>query len=117
MLNASWLVIRQRHLLAIAEWDLTMTKYGDSFAFGGCYIVNKERGKGYGRKIRKAIFARVKPPRSIGIISGLPRAEGMKKREGFHSQFYGVLILFDIPTTIAYLSVTSIRSPVKNQTH
>ena len=45
----------------------TMAKYGDSFAFAGCYIVSKEyRGKGYGRKIRKVTFARVKPPRSIG---------------------------------------------------
>jgi len=93
---------------------VTMAKYGDRFAFAGCYIVSKEcRGKGYGRKIRKAIFARVKPPRSIGIISGLPQAEEMNKREGFHSQFYGALFLFNIPTTIAYFSETSIRSPVK----
>ena len=37
----------------------------------------------------------------------------MNKQEGFHSQFYGALFLFDIPTTIAYFSETSIRSPVK----
>ena len=67
---------------------LTMAKYGDSFAFGGCYIVNKEyRGKGYGRKLRKAIFARVRPPRSIGIISGLPQAEEMNKRGDFTVSF------------------------------
>lgn len=29
-----------------------MVKYGDSFVFGGCYIVSNEyRGKGYGRMI------------------------------------------------------------------
>jgi len=93
---------------------ITMTKYGDSFAFGGCYIVSKEyRGKGYGRKIRKAVFARVRPPRSIGIISGLPQSEEMNKREGFHSQFYGALFVFNIQTTMAFFPETSKRFPVK----
>ena len=93
---------------------VTMTKYGDSFAFGGCYIVSKEyRRKGYGRKMRKAVFARVRPPRSIGIITGLPQSEEMRNREGFHSQFYGALFVFNIQTAIAFFPETSKRFRVK----
>ena len=42
---------------------MTMAKYGDRFAFGGCYFVSKEfRGREYGKKIYDAAIA-------IGSIS------------------------------------------------
>ena len=50
---------------------INFTKYGDSFALGGCHIVKEEyRGKRYGGKILNAAMASVKP-RSIGMVSAL----------------------------------------------
>ncbi|XP_078354612.1 holothin acyltransferase-like [Oculina patagonica] len=92
---------------------ITVTKYGDSFAFGGCYIVSKEhRGTAYSRKIFDAAFASVKPPRSIGI-SALLELEKMYKRKGFRSHFYGARFVFHLPTAITRFSEASERSPVK----
>ena len=92
---------------------ITMAKYGDSFAFGGCWIVNKEyRGKGYDRKIYDAAIASVRPPRSVGI-SGLIDLEKMYKRKGFRSQSYGARFVFDLPSATSRFSEASERSPVK----
>lgn len=39
---------------------LALIKYGDSFAFVGCFIVSEEyRGKGYGKKIYNAAMTSV----------------------------------------------------------
>ena len=47
----------------------TMAKYGDSYAFGGSYIVSKEyRGKAYGKKVYDAGMASVKHFPSIALI-------------------------------------------------
>ena len=92
---------------------MTMAKYGDRFAFGGCYFVSKEfRGREYGKKIYDAAMASAKHFPSIGAISDLQQVE-MHKRNGFHSQFYGAFFVFNIPTTIACFSETSKRSPVR----
>ena len=92
---------------------MTMAKYGDSFAFGGCYVVSKEfRGREYGRKIYDAAMASAKHFPSIGGISTVNREE-MHNRNGFRSKFYGAFFVFSIPTAIACLSETSKRSPVK----
>lgn len=92
---------------------ITVAKYGDSYAFGGSYIVSKEfRGKGYGQRINDAAFASVEYFPSIAVISSLGREE-IGKRNGFRSLFYGAFFIFDIPTTIACFSETSITSPVK----
>ena len=89
----------------------TMAKYGDSFAFGGSYIVSKEfRGKGYGQRIYDAGMSSVEHFPSIALISGLKREE-INKRNGFRSLFYGAFFIFNIPTTIACFSETSITSP------
>jgi len=91
----------------------TMAKYGDSFAFGGSYIVSKEyRGREYGKKIYDAGMASAKHFPSIALISGLKQEE-MNKCNGFRSQFYGAFFVFNIPTTIACFSETSKRLPVK----
>ena len=91
----------------------TMAKYGDSYAFGGCYIVSKEfRGKGYGNKLYDACMASVKHFPSIALISGLKREE-INKHNGFRSVFYGAFFVFNIPTTITCFSETSNRSPVQ----
>jgi len=80
---------------------MTMAKYGDSFAVGGCYIVNKKyRGRGYGKKIFDAAVASAKPSRSIGIISGLSLLEEMHQRYGFNAQFYGAFFVFNIQTAL-----------------
>ena len=89
----------------------TMAKYGDSYAFGGSYIVSKEfRGKGYGTKVYDAALASVKHFPSIALISGLKREE-INKSNGFRSLFYGAFFIFNIPTAIACFSETSITSP------
>ena len=47
-----------------------MTKYGNSFAFPGSYIVGKKyRGKGYGKKIYDIAMASAKHFPSIGTIA------------------------------------------------
>ncbi|KAL9987620.1 hypothetical protein ACROYT_G001961 [Oculina patagonica] len=92
---------------------ITMTKYGDSFAFAGSYIMSKEyRGKGYGRKIWDAAIAIARPSRSIAL-SGLLELEEMYKSKGFRSHFYGARFVFHLPTAIARLSEASERSPVE----
>ncbi|KAL9973079.1 hypothetical protein ACROYT_G019488, partial [Oculina patagonica] len=92
---------------------ITLTKYGESFAFGGCYIVNKEyRGRGYGRKIDDAAIGHMRQFRSIGVISAV-QSEEVNKRKGFRSQFYGATFVFHLPTAITRFSGTSERSPVK----
>ena len=93
----------------------TIAKYGDSFAFGGSYIVSKDfRGKGYGKKLCDAIMASVKHFPSIALISGLEREE-INKRNGFRALFYGAFFVFNMPTTVACFSEISEseRSPVK----
>ena len=89
----------------------TVAKYGDSYAFGGSYIVNKEfRGKGYGQRVYDAGMASVKHFPTIALISGLKREE-INKRNGFRSLFYGAFFVLNIPTAIACFSETSITSP------
>ena len=89
----------------------TIAKYGDSYAFGGSYIVSKEfRGKGYGTKVYDATLASVKHFPSLALISGLKREE-INKSNGFRSLFYGAFFIFNIPTAIACFSETSITSP------
>ena len=91
----------------------TMAKYGDSYAFGGCYTVSEEfRGKGYGQKIYDACKASVKHFPHCALISGLEREE-INKRNGFRSLFYGAFFVFNIPTAIGCFSGTLERSPVK----
>ena len=90
---------------------LTMAKYGDSYAFGGSYIVSKEfRGKGYGQKIYDAAMASVKHFPTIAVISGLKMDE-INKSNGFRSLFYGAFSIFNIPTAIACFSEASTTSP------
>jgi len=92
---------------------MTMAKYGDSYAFGGSYVVRKEfRGKGFGRKVYDAALASVKHFPSIATIADLKREE-MNKHNGFRSLFYGAFFILNIPTTLACFSETSKRSPVK----
>ena len=92
---------------------ITVAKYGDNFAFPGCYIMNKEyRGKKYGKEIYEVAYARWQSFPSIGTIAGLQQ-EKMNQRYGFRSLFYGAFFVFNIPVTIACLSETSKGSPVK----
>ena len=87
----------------------TMTKYGNSFAFPGSYIVGKKyRGKGYGKKI----YGKCEAFSQHWNNCGLPREE-MNKHNGFRSVFYGAIFVFNIQTTIACFSETSKRSYVK----
>ena len=90
----------------------TMAKYGDSFAFGGSYIVSKEyRGKGYGEKIWDAAKASARPSRSIGSAA-VREMESKYKRKGCRSIFYGGRFDFHLPTALTCFSETSERSPV-----
>ncbi|KAJ7372529.1 hypothetical protein OS493_019038 [Desmophyllum pertusum] len=90
----------------------SMTKYGDRFAFGGCYIVSKEhRGKGYGVKIYNAAIASAES-RSIGIFALLHMEETFQSC-GFHSQFYGARFDFHLPTTMTCFAEISEKSPVE----
>ena len=92
---------------------ITMTKYGGSFAFCGCYIVSKEyRGMGFGRKIWEHAIASVRPQRNIGL-SGLLAKESLYKRKGFSSHLYGVRFVFHLPTAVTRFSEASERSAVK----
>ena len=92
---------------------MTVAKYGDRFAFAGCYFVSKEfRGRDYGKKIYDAAMASAKHFPSIGGVSDLLHEE-MHNRNGFRSQFYGAFFVFNIPTTITCFSETSKRSFVK----
>ena len=91
---------------------ITVAKYGDRFAFGGCYFVNKEsRGREYGKRIYDAAMESAKHFPSIGGISDLPQEE-MHNRNGFRSQFYGAFFVFNIPATMACFSETSKTSPI-----
>ena len=90
-----------------------MAKYGDSFAFGGCYIVSNEyREKGYGRMIYDAGLASAMPSRSIGI-SALLHLEELYKRKGFRSQFYGARFDFHLPTAMTRFTEISEKCPVE----
>ena len=92
---------------------ITVTKYSNSLAFGGCFYVSKEhRGKGYGRKIYNAAKASATLCRSVGT-SALLESEGLYKRKGFRSLFDGAHFVLHPPTAICYFSETSERSPVK----
>ena len=92
---------------------VTMTKYGDRFAFGGSYIVNKEhRGKEYSRMLFRAAITSVKPSCSIGLL-GLMRLEKMYERSGFRSQFYGARYDFHLPTAMTCFSEISEKTPVE----
>jgi len=94
-------------------WQNTVAKYGDSFAFAGCYIVSKEyRGKKYGKEIFEAAYETGKSFSSLGAIADL-RQEKINKRYGFRSLFYGAFFIFNIPLTKACFSETSKRSLVK----
>ena len=93
--------------------SITVAKYGDSYAFGGSYIVSEEfRRKGYGKKINDVFIANAKHFPSCALISGL-KLEEISKRNGFRSLFYGAFFVFNIPTTIGCFSGTLEGSPVK----
>ena len=92
---------------------ITMAKYGDSFAFGGSYIVSKEyRGMPYSWKIFETAIASARPSRSIGI-SALLQLEKVYKRKGFRSHFYGARFVFHLPAALTCFSEASERFPVK----
>ena len=78
-----------------------ISKYGDSFAFVGAYLVDKAyRGKGYGLKIFNAAVSSVKPTSNIGLYA-LLHLEKMYERSGFRSHFHAARYDFHLPTTIA----------------
>ena len=78
-----------------------ISKYGDSFAFIGAYLVDKAyRGKGYGLKIFNAAVSSVKPTSNIGLYA-LLHLEKMYERSGFRSHFHAARYDFHLPTTIA----------------
>ena len=78
-----------------------ISKYGDSFAFIGAYLVDKEyRGKGYGLKIFNAAVSSVKPTSNIGLYAFL-HLEKMYERGGFRSYFYAARYDFHLPTAMA----------------
>ena len=78
-----------------------ISKYGDSFAFIGAYLVDKAyRGKGYGLKIFNAAVSSVKPTSNIGLYA-LFHLEKMYERSGFRSHFHAARYDFHLPTTIA----------------
>ncbi|XP_022808406.1 uncharacterized protein LOC111345395 [Stylophora pistillata] len=80
-----------------------ISKYGDSFAFIGAYLVDKEyRGKGYGFTIFNAAVSSVKPSCNIGLYSFL-HLEKMYERSGFRTQFYAARYDFHLPTAISRL--------------
>ena len=92
---------------------IKITKYGDSLAFSGCFMVDKEyRGKGYGRKIKNAAEEYVKPSpvRSFGTISASDQhSVKMLQRWGFRSLFYGATFVFHPTTAITRFPKTSGR--------
>ena len=94
--------------------SVRITKYSDSFAFVGAYLVDKEyRGKGYGIKIFNAAVSSVKPSCSIGLFS-LLHLQKMYERSGFRSsQFYGARYAFHLPTAITCFSEISEKTPVE----
>ena len=93
--------------------SVRITKYGDSFAFIGAYLVDKEyRGKGYGIKIFNAAVASVKPSCNIGL-SAFVHMEKMYERSGFRSQFYGARYDLHLPTAMTCFSEISEKTPVE----
>ena len=81
-----------------------ISKYSDSFAFIGAYLVDKAyRGKGYGLKIFNAAVSSVKPTSNIGLYA-LFHLEKMYERSGFRSHFHAARYDFHLPTTIACFS-------------
>ena len=92
---------------------ITMTKYGDNFAFVGNYIVNKEyRGKGYGMKLYNAAVTNLKPSCNIGMFGSL-KMEKAYERSGFRSHVYGAHFNFHLPTAVACFSEISEKFTVK----
>ena len=83
---------------------VTLTKYGDTFGFIGCYIVSKEyRGKGYGKAIFDAALSSVKLSRLLGLAA-LSHLEKMYQKTGFESVFYGTRFDLHLPTAVECLS-------------
>ena len=83
---------------------VTLTKYGDTFGFIGCYIVSKEhRGKGYGKAIFDAALSSVKPSRLLALAA-LSHLEKMYQKSGFESVFYGTRFDLHLPTAVECLS-------------
>ncbi|XP_068750389.1 holothin acyltransferase-like isoform X2 [Montipora capricornis] len=90
----------------------TAVKYGDSFIFGGSYIVSNEyRGKGYGRMFLDGL-SRMISSRRIAISAQL-HYEEMYKRKGFRSQFYGARFDFHLPTAMTRFSEISEKCPLE----
>lgn len=83
---------------------VTLTKYGDTFGFIGCYIVSKEhRGKCYGKAIFDAALSSVKPSRLLALAA-LSHLEKMYQKTGFESVFYGTRFDLHLPTAVECLS-------------
>lgn len=86
-------------------------KYGESYAFIGMYIVDKEyRGKGYGLAIFNEALERAKLSRTFAGYSLLSQ-EKMYQKKGFGSHFYGARFDFHLPTAISCLSEISENTP------
>ena len=98
---------------------IKMTKYGDSFVFGGCNIVKREyRGKGYGRMIKNAAQEYIKQSSAINFVgvSSLLHSEKILQSWGFRrSLFYGSTFVFHPLTSLTRFPKTSERSvQIKN---
>ena len=79
-----------------------ISKYGDSFAFIGAYLVDKAyRGKGYGLKIFNAAVSSVKPTSNIGLYA-LLHLEKMYERSGFRSHFHATRYDFHLPRKLPH---------------
>ena len=91
---------------------LALIKYGDSFAFVGCFIVSEEyRGKGYGTKIYNAAMTSVKPSWNIALLAG-PDHQKMYERRGFRGHFNVTRFDFHLPTDLKCLTEISENSAV-----
>ena len=89
-----------------------ISKYGDSFAFIGAYLVDKAyRGKGYGLKIFNAAVSSVRPTSKIGLYA-LLHLEKMYERSGFRSHFYAARYDFYLSAMACFLRIAE-KIPVE----
>ena len=82
---------------------VSMTKYGDNYAFGGCYVVqNDYRDCGYGMKISNAALASVRSSWNLGLYA-TEHSANMYEKIGFHKQWPVARYDLDVVTTLKNL--------------
>ena len=83
---------------------VSMTKYGDNYAFCGCYVVSEEyRGLGKGVKISNAALASINASCNLGVYAVERLQNIYQKKHGLHNQWPVTRYDLDVVTTLKNL--------------